>query len=373
MHYRNWLKSVLKSISLLSLQKGGTPWSSQGKAVARGRGLLTSTAFLLSLTTQAHTFSPDSVGLERRNGEVYVLHQVDQGETLFSISRRYGLSTQEVKKLNPNADVENLSIGDTLRALLFPELSRGEKTLHTVQEGETLYRLAKQYEVTTDQIKTWNALGLEPLKISQVIAIYQSQPQPKEIDTSRYLTHQVQEGETLYAIARAYQVPVAELMKRNELETESIKFGQLLTIREKTPPLIPEIKVEPTVSTVPVPTRRIGRSEALRQERKRYERIRQEEEETIASYTKVSDNGFASVIEGKLNTKKYLALHRTAPVGTVLRVRNEMNDMSIFVRVVGKLPDTGMNNKLAIRLTQSAYDKLGGINQRFPVEITYVK
>ncbi len=338
-----------------------------------GKGVFMGIALLSSLTTYATSFSVDSIGLERRNGETYVLHQVDQGETLFSLSRQYSVSIQEIKDANPEKDVSSLSIGDTLRAPLFPDLSRGEKTLHTVQEGETLYRLAKQYEVTTDQIKTWNALGLEPLKINQLIVIYQPQPPVAAVDTTRYITHQVQEGETLYAIARAYQVPVATLMESNELETESIKLGQILAIREKNLVPIPEVKVEPTASTAPTPTRRISRSEALRRERERYERIRQEEEETIASYKKVSSNGFASVIEGKLNTKKYLALHRSAPVGTILRVRNEMNDMSIFVRVVGKLPDTGVNNKLEIRLTQSAYDKLGGINQRFPVEITYVE
>ncbi|MEM9675707.1 MAG: peptidoglycan-binding protein, partial [Bacteroidota bacterium] len=166
---------------------------------------------------------------------------------------------------------------------------------------------------------------------------------------------------------------VSELMERNDLETESINLGQILTIREKNPVPVPVVKVEPTVSTVNTPVRRISRSEALRMEKERYERIQREEAETLASYKKVTSNGFASVIEGKLNTKKFLALHRSAPVGTILRVRNEMNDMSIFVRVVGKLPDTGVNNNLEIRLTQSAYDKLGGINERFPAEITYVE
>ncbi|MEM6842989.1 MAG: LysM peptidoglycan-binding domain-containing protein [Bacteroidota bacterium] len=337
------------------------------------RNILIGLFLLPTIAVQATSLSPDSVGLERRNGETYVLHQIDRGETLFSLSRRYRVSIQEIKEANPEKEISSLPLGDTLRAPLFPELSRGEKTLHTVQEGETLYRLAKQYEVTTEQIKNWNTLGLESLKINQLIVIYHSQPLITAVDTTRYLTHQVQEGETLYAISRAYQVPIAELLERNNLETESIKFGQLLTIREKNPVPIPEVKVEPTASTARTPTRRMSRSEALRRERERYERIRQEEEETIASYNKVSSNGFASVIEGKLNTQKYLGLHRTAPVGTILRVRNEMNDMSIFVRVVGKLPDTGVNNNIEIRLTQSAYDKLGGINRRFPVEITYVE
>jgi len=321
----------------------------------------------------AGSLSADSVGTERRNGETFVLHRVDQGETLFSITRRYGVTIQDIKALNPEIDINQLATGDTLRAPLFPELSRGEKTLHTVEEGETLYRLAKQYEVTTDDIRTWNTLGLEPLKIGQVIVIYQPQPEEELPDSDRYVTHQVKEGETLYAISRAYQVSVADLMERNSLETESINLGQVLTIREKNPVPVPVVKVEPTASTLSTPVRRISRSEALRMEKERYERIQREEAETLASYKKVSSNGFASVIEGKLNTKKFLALHRSAPVGTILRVRNEMNDMSIFVRVVGTLPDTGVNNNLEIRLTQSAYDKLGGINERFPVEITYVE
>lgn len=336
--------------------------------------LLTGFGCLLSIASSAALPAAlDSVGVERHDGEIFVQHMIDQGETLFSVSRQYDVSIQEIKALNPERDVNKLSIGDTLRIPMFPALSRGQKVLHTVQEGETLYRLAKQYEVTTDDIKTWNALGLEPLKINQTIVIYQPLPEKELPDPERYLTHEVREGETLYAISRVYQEPLVDVMRRNELETENIKLGQILIIREKNPIPMPQVKVEPTASTVSTPPTRISRSEALRQERERYEGIRREEAETIASYEKVSSNGFASVIEGNLNTKKYLALHRSAPVGTILRVRNEMNDISIFVRVVGKLPDTGVNNKLEIRLTQSAYDKMGGINERFPVEITYIE
>lgn len=328
---------------------------------------------LLPTVSFALTSASDSVGIERRNGEVFVQHMIDRGETLFSISQQYDVSIQEIKGFNPERDVNQLAIGDTLRVPLFPALSRRKKAVHTVQEGETLYRLARKYEVTTEEIKAWNALGSAPLKINQSIVIYHPLPKADRLDPDRYVLHEVKESETLYAISRSYQVPLNDLMKLNKLDTENIKLGQTLIIREKNPMPIPVVKVEPTASTVSTPVPRVSRSEALRQERERYERIRREEKETIASYNKVSSNGFASVIEGDLNTQKFLGLHRTAPVGTILRVRNEMNDMSIFVRVVGKLPDTGVNNKLEIRLTQSAYDKLGGINQRFPVEITYVE
>jgi rare lipoprotein A (peptidoglycan hydrolase) len=69
--------------------------------------------------------------------------------------------------------------------------------------------------------------------------------------------------------------------------------------------------------------------------------------------------------------KKYLVLHRTAPVGTIMRIKNEENDITIFARVVGTLPETGDHSKLVIKLSQAAFDQLKAVNSRFPVEILY--
>ena len=87
----------------------------------------------------------------------------------------------------------------------------------------------------------------------------------------------------------------------------------------------------------------------------------------------VIEAGLAELIEGTEGNRKYLAMHRTAPVGTILKVRNEMNNREVFVRVMGKLPDTAVNDKLIIKLSRSAYDRLGAIDPRFRVELTYYK
>ena len=193
-------------------------------------------------------------------------------------------------------------------------------------------------------------------------------------DATQYDLHTVKEGETLYAIAQTYGVEIDELRKRNKLDNEAIQLGQTLIIKEKEPliaePVVPDVEV---VATTEPTHRRMSRSEALQVERQRFEEVKQKESQTLKEIETVSELGFASVIQGGADTKKYLALHRSAPVGTVLRVRNEMNEMSVFVRVVGKLPDTGMNDKINIRLTPAAYERLGGINERFPVEISYLK
>ncbi len=325
------------------------------------------------------TAPADSVGLERNLGEIFVLHQVSEGETLFAIAQRYEVPMNDLKGFNRQTNLEKLNIGDTLRIPLFPQLAKGEKVRHSVEEGQTLFSIARKYGVNVNDIRTWNALGGQSIAIGQELIVYLDAPtgdtNATTLDANKYDLHTVKEGETLYAIARAYDVPVDELRERNQLAGEGIRFGQTLIIRDKglieVAPVVPVVEVTPPAP--PVRRARMSRSQALEAERQRFEGIKKEENKTLESIETESEMGFASVIEGGTNTRKYLALHRSAPVGTVLRVRNEMNDMSVFVRVVGKLPDTGVNDKVDIRLTQSAYEKLGGINERFPVEISYLK
>jgi hypothetical protein len=95
--------------------------------------------------------------------------------------------------------------------------------------------------------------------------------------------------------------------------------------------------------------------------------------ESMKNSDEVIEAGLAELIEGTEGNRKYLAMHRTAPVGTILKVRNEMNNREVFVRVMGKLPDTAVNDKLIIKLSRSAYDRLGAIDPRFRVELTYYK
>ena len=77
-------------------------------------------------------------------------------------------------------------------------------------------------------------------------------------------------------------------------------------------------------------------------------------------------------IENSPKTKKYLCLHRSLAIGTIIQVKNLMNSQSIFVRVVGKLPQIGANENVLIRLSSVAYKRLGAIDAKFPVELSYI-
>ena len=85
------------------------------------------------------------------------------------------------------------------------------------------------------------------------------------------------------------------------------------------------------------------------------------------------EEGFAASIDESIESDKYLALHKSARNGTIIFVKNQMNGNVVIVRVVGKLPNTGNNDKISIRLSSIAFDKLDAIDSIIPVELTYVK
>ncbi len=340
----------------------------------------------------------DSVGLEKKAGEVFIRHRVEQGETLFSIAQRYGIQMETLKNSNPDTNTKKLDAGDMLRVPLFPELSAGKKVHHTVQEGETLFRISQKYKVSVEEIRKWNVLGNQSLSIGEELVVYLAQPASDSLGTAanwqQYITHNVQAGETLYAIAKAYQTDADSLRRLNQMPDESISVGQRLLIRKKqglpgtavrqvSLPVKGEVAIhqqttytEEDRSSLPeaeTAEEKAERPEVVEKEKERVKRIRAEEKKALAEHKEIVENGFAAAIPGRAETQKFLALHRSAPVGTILQVRNEMNNVSVFVRVVGKLPGTGANNKVDIRISQAAYEKLGGINERFPVEITYLK
>jgi len=374
-----------------------------------------------SLVLANENFAPDSVGVLKENGNSYILHEVEPRETLFGISRRYQTPVGDI--VDSNAELKaGLKIGQTIKVPFIPQeaLPEGAK-LHKVGAGETLFSISKAYEVTVDDIKEWNGLLGNDLSIGQgliikdVASVVEETPEPavaavasttvavsepetaketpvaseeapkkevveessdiaedasvnaeKEIDEAKaenqtplvpgdWQSHTVQSGETLFSIANQYNARVEDLISWNALSSNNLTQGQVLKVGRGP---IQE-------STVPVyGTPRV---------------VSNAEEAFTGSDVNVSSGGFkniketgqAELIVGTGSHKKYLVLHRTAPIGTIMRVKNEENDVTIFARVVGTLPETGDNEKLVIKLSQAAFDQLKAVNSRFPVEIMY--
>ncbi len=341
----------------------------------------------------------DSIGIEEVNGQTFVLHKVEAKETLYSLSKRYNTSIEDIVKYNPEAEV-GLKVEMVLRILYSKNVNKqAAQKSHTVGPGQTLYSISQMYGISVADIKKWNNLSSNDLNVGQTLAMSASgegrsaekstasksvadvsaaQDDPKN-PTSK-VVHKVEPSQTLFSISKMYNVAVEDIKKWNNLEGNTLDVGQQLTIRVKR-----EANKFDEAEQIPVITEEVAQEKVVRLDNKVEPgtttppaEVGAPEEKTDAKKTnssgfkKIVELGLAEVIEHASDTKKYVALHRSAPIGTIMQVTNEMNNQNVFVRVIGKLPDTGANDKVLIKLSRPAFERLGAVNDKFPAEISYV-
>ncbi|HEY4652330.1 MAG TPA: LysM peptidoglycan-binding domain-containing protein [Pontibacter sp.] len=321
--------------------------------------LLVSPVLAFSALAFPHTALRDSVGVERKNGKLFVKHVVEPKETLYALSRKYGVPVARIVESNPAVEA-SIKIGQVVlipsKAALpvavnttvstpatpvktaapvasnrtFTVNSRGEK-IHIVEAKQTLYSISRMHGITVDNLKAWNNLPDNNIEIGAELI--------------------VGKGAVPTANKPVY-VPEAddEVASKPVVTTTPAKSYKPATTGQAT--------TEPvTPATTPVVSEREEEAGTT---------------ETEAGVKKVIENGMAEMIDPKADTNKYLALHKTAPVGTIMQVKNAMNNQVVYVRVIGKLPDTGANSNLVVRISKKAYQKLGAVDQRFRVEVSYM-
>ncbi len=308
---------------------------------------------------------PDSVRIETINGKVFIIHQIGERETLYAISKRYGTPITSILEYNNTADA-GLEIGQILKIPYVPKAKAksGDATLHKVAPKETLYSIAKLYNVTVDELKAWNNLKDGAISTDQELIVRKkgATSTATSIPTLSNVKgkHTVGSGETLYSIARQYGVTVPQLMEWNKTTGSDVKVGDVLTVAGATEP---KTQTSTGTSTVIVAETKpvVEKENTIKIS------------EAVTGSDEVKQSGLAELIEGTDGNRKYLALHRTAKVGTIMKVRNELNNREVFVRVIGTIPDTGINDKIVIKISKSAFDRLGAIDLKFRAEVTFYK
>lgn len=199
------------------------------------------------------------------SGIPYYLHIVKKGETAYSISRAYGITTDELLKENPET-ASGLKDGQSLRIKVsmvdtapvsqqpaLPAIFKDESKYiyHVLQPGETLYRLSKTYNLTEDDlIKSNPDVDISKLPVGYEIAIPKTGRQAENHisgqDPDAYY-HKVSRGETMYSISRQYGVSVRDLRRANG-DTRFPQVGDYLKIPGKKPDapkvVIPEVVEE---------------------------------------------------------------------------------------------------------------------------------
>jgi LysM repeat protein len=307
-----------------------------------GIGILTTSAWAGSDSSRR-----DSIGTERANGKVYILHKVDAGQTLYAVMRRYGVPVGEIKAANAGM-ADNLRTDQVIRVPYSPPKSNRAS--------------AREERVAAREEKKKN----EEKKTEPVVA---TPPPTAKVPAG---IHKVEQGQTLYSIAVKYGVLMADVRKWNGLTSDNVQLGQDLIVSEKA-----YSERRPSVTPFPAP-KAAEKTEATpapvvaseKPKKPVVEESKPEPKEPVGH--RMSESGLAELIDTPESSSKYLALHRTAPLGTLIEVKNEYNQEKIWVKVVGRIPSTSINEDIVIKLSARAFEKLSPNSRRFRAEINYI-
>ena len=175
----------------------------------------------------------------------YFLHTVTKGQSLYSISSMYNVSIDDIVRLNPGSD-KQIREGAALKIPQAVSTNSDKPVFHTIQAGETLYRLSVKYNITTQAICEANpGLSSENFRSGQVIIIPVQSASKTEKETPKATAkeettvkmndwkdmHKVERKETIFSISREYGITEEELIAANpELKNGKLKKGSFLFI-----------------------------------------------------------------------------------------------------------------------------------------------
>ena len=175
----------------------------------------------------------------------YFLHTVTKGQSLYSISSMYNVTIDDIVRLNPGSD-KQIREGAALKIPQATNSNSDKPVFHTIQAGETLYRLSVKYNVTTQAICKANpGLSSENFRSGQVIIIPVKSDSKSQKETPKAAEqektnvkmndwkdmHKVERKETIFSISREYGITEEELIAANpELKKGKLKRGTFLFI-----------------------------------------------------------------------------------------------------------------------------------------------
>jgi LysM repeat protein/ABC-type branched-subunit amino acid transport system substrate-binding protein len=214
-------------------------------------------ALLLAMPSNAQTKGP----IEEVDGKSFYMHAVEKGQTLYALSKLYQCDINDILAVNPGADA-GLKEGQIVKIPAPKATKKVVEIQHTVQKKETLYSIAKKYDVDINAILALNPGADKMLSKGQVLRIPVKKsptektptPEPeKPVLTANSKQHTIQAGETLFSIARQYGSSVDAILNANPGLSENLKEGQTIVIPTRAMPVTPNPTVGDKTPNAPAP------------------------------------------------------------------------------------------------------------------------
>lgn len=303
------------------------------------RGLLVVLMIVLSVSANAQertVGAKDSIFVSKYRGSWHIKHEAKSGETIFMLARRYHVPPAMLADVNGMNYQQGLETGKTVwiplgafnkKKTLPSNLGEARVLYYKVESYDNMFMIARFADVKQKSIQEWNKMP----------------------------TNEVQPGRTLkvgWVLYDATQLPFADTAKS--------KSGMVVQNEE-------ERGVTSTSRYANADTViKIKKKEGPSKEEKLY--MSQTHNEAFL----MDEKGTAVFFDmpGKAKTT-YYAFHNTAPRGTIIKVYNPGTKMSVYVKVLGALPNTGQYHNSIIGIASNAKKALGVTDDKLWCELTY--
>lgn len=311
----------------------------------------------------------DDPGLKTIDGKKYHIYKVVSGDGWYSIARKFNITIAELRLANKNADdklfpgKEILIPADKLKSndpyyeknytdakVNTPKstVKSEEIKYHTVAVSQTLYSISKMYSTSVELIKEWNNLSTNEIHIGQKLIVAKISDAVKTEPTIQTTEHALES--VAVTVTTTKQEEVAAKVDSAFLEPDVEK---MTSSSDRSPAMATDINIPANPSPASEGNIDVKNSGA--------ESSGDSTENVVFANDRkqISENGTASILDSEeQGTDKYFALHRTAPIGTIIRVLNMANSRKVYVKVTGVIYDSSENDGILIKLSKASADKI---------------
>jgi LysM repeat protein/ABC-type branched-subunit amino acid transport system substrate-binding protein len=178
-----------------------------------------------------------------------ITHEVQRGESLKSIARRFNISEDDILFYNPGARELTagvflqlpVAVDDEMRELREPvdaaSATAGSFFDHTIVSGETMWSLTRKYNVTEAQLKKFNPILQNSFPAGVTIKVPVTARElvtAEPVHEEAFNRHVVKAGETLFGLASRYNVSIPDIRQFNpQLEKRNLVYGETILIPRK--------------------------------------------------------------------------------------------------------------------------------------------
>ena len=212
--YLNLTYVPVEGSGYYTVKSGDSLWSIAKKYGVSVSDIKDANGLTSSMLSIGQVLKIPTVEEEEESKNVYI---VKKGDSLYKIAQNHDTTVSEIMSLN-NLTSTNLSIGQVLNI----PTNLVSENIYIVKKGDSLYKIAQNYNTTISQIMDLNNLTNTSLSIGQSLKIP---------STSSEVTYVVKKGDNLYKIAQNYNTTVSKLKELNNLATNLLSVGQVLKIK----------------------------------------------------------------------------------------------------------------------------------------------